>query len=290
MTATETPTHYTVFGSRIPADRAQAVLDEYRRAQRPGVNETLQAVGLGSREALGESQADRDAWQQRSGGSHSTPVWMQELRVQMGEPQPYQTFDELTVSARQHVLARRLERQWCEEGTNNFLDEMGLLPVTPSGMEARRIEEFYRLFQERITAHGGTRELLDRIKAGPPAMVAAEPVVQRNQAELEGRIQTLTTERDNSRASMRRFRDQVRDLLIDLFHNDYLSDVDHLNELLSGLDLEGWSQTYVGSVTLRVSIEATSYDEARAAFDRGYEPNDSDVCVDDFDLTNVEEG
>jgi hypothetical protein len=68
---------------------------------------------------------------------------------------PYATADEMKVAARNMVLHQRGRRDWCPEGTNSILGQLGLEPIEPYRHERAA---FIELFQRVTAAHYGTAE------------------------------------------------------------------------------------------------------------------------------------
>ena len=66
---------------------------------------------------------------------------------------PYETADEMKVAARNHILGSRRSRDWCGEGTDSILGQLGLEHIEPMPYERQR---FIALFQQIVCAHYGS--------------------------------------------------------------------------------------------------------------------------------------
>ncbi len=81
-------------------------------------------------------------------------VWLPELSAALDVGcTPYATADEMKVAARGYILGQRHRLDWCGEGTDAILGQLGLEGLEPRPWPR---SEFIGLFRQVVAAHYGT--------------------------------------------------------------------------------------------------------------------------------------
>lgn len=87
-------------------------------------------------------------------GTADAATWIAALGPELDKGcTPYATADEMKVAARNYILSSRRSRDWCGEGTDSVLGQLGLEPIEPMPWERQR---FIATFRQVATAHYGT--------------------------------------------------------------------------------------------------------------------------------------
>jgi hypothetical protein len=300
MTATETepsavvaPLVYDVYSTQVPAERAQAILDEWVQRNDGGsrsVDSVLSEVGLGGRQALGETIEGRHAWQEA--GMRTSP-WMDRLRdhvegrgivaeapAEPATPLPYATVDELRASIRGHLIAGQAEHAWCDGDTDAWLRRLqcGPLSGTPTA-----VREAFAVFEQQVSSYRPDNVMVAAVRQGFPNVPVASATPPDASPEL------LTSQLRAARLTAMQQQGRVRDRLVEAYRSGELT-LDEVNSILGDLDLELYSQTWTGSVTLNVTVRnADDEDDARRFIERGFDSRDSDVEVDDHYVDSLEQ-
>ena len=137
-----------VVRSREQWERLEQVLYYYRNNHHSGI--AFDALML-CMDAV-HLHLSQEEWATAATQDFST--WLEALGPELDKGcTPYATADEMKVAARNHIIGARRSRDWCGEGTDSILGQLGLEHIEPMPYERQR---FIALFQQIVCAHYGS--------------------------------------------------------------------------------------------------------------------------------------